>query len=438
LTYERCFVVADNYLYEISEDGTATSLGQMSVMTNDSTPVYMAVNLNDQVMVCHSSASYIFQMGAETLTQIVDADFPANPTYLSYSQGYFFVTAGGRVYYSNLNSGTAWTATDLFTPTAYADATVAAVVWRDDIHCFGTETIEIYINDGVTPFIRQDRSTINIGVVSVDTIRVFHEGIIFLGKARNGQKNVYYYNGQTCTVISSPSIAWAINNPVALAGTTWENLLTYTWDMWFDAWGLNENNSYAEIQYSKDGHIFYYLTIPGLNTTYVFDMIVQEWVERQSAEPTSLQQKEFRGVSMVNFKGTNLWTDKYTGKVLYEDFTVATENSNAITRTRISKFFNEEKHNLSIFSFELDCTTGVGLIGTPATTANIALYYSRDGGNTYQTPVNLSTGAVNVFTQRPRVNKLGTARDWVFKLVVTDAANLAISQAIINGTTNTY
>jgi hypothetical protein len=191
-------------------------------------------------------------------------------------------------------------------------------------------------------------------------------------------------------------------------------------------------------KYSKDGHIFYYLTIQPLNTTYVFDMTSQEWVERQSLLTDTSLQKQFRGKSLVNFNGMNLWTDTQSGKILKEDFETLTEDGNAITRTRISKFFSNEKKNISVYSFELDCTTGVGLSSTPATAANLSFYYSRNGGNSYSNAITLSTGASGSYIQRPRTHKLGTARDWVFKLVQTDTADLAINSAIVNGIVDKY
>jgi hypothetical protein len=441
VNYTRYFIVADNVLYEADVDGNLTNRGTMTDMSTDANPVYMAVNGNEQLLIVEASASYWLDLATNVLTKVTDADFPSNPTYMSYGQGYFFVTAGGRVYYSDLNSAANWTGSSVFTPTAQADKTLAAVFWRDDVHCFSNETIEIYINDGSTPFVKQDRSTINVGIFSVDTISVFHEGIIFVGQSRNGQKKVYYYNGQTVAPISDSNIDWAINNPTALSGTmsvAWEELNDLTWDQWYDQWGITENDAYSEIQYSKDGHIFYYLTIQPLNTTYVFDMTSQEWVERQSLLTDTSLQKQFRGKSLVNFNGMNLWTDTQSGKILKEDFETLTEDGNAITRTRISKFFSNEKKNISVYSFELDCTTGVGLSSTPATAANLSFYYSRNGGNSYSNAITLSTGASGSYIQRPRTHKLGTARDWVFKLVQTDTADLAINSAIVNGIVDKY
>lgn len=438
LTYTRCFIVADNILYETDELGTLTNRGTMSNMSTGADAVYMEVNGGNQIMISHSSASYIYDLSTDTLTQITDGDFPGSVTFLSYTTGYFFVCSGGRVYFSNLNDGLNWTSTDIFTPTAHADNTLAALVWSDEIHCFGTETIEIYINDGSTPFSKQPRTTIDIGLLSVDTLCLCDTGMIFVGKTRKGQYNVYFYDGMKCMPIAPLDLAYKLNDPAVTQQTIWDNLTTYTWDQWYDLWDATIDTSYADIQYSKHGHILYHLTIPPLKTTYVFDLSTKEWTERNSYDPNSGQQREFRGKWMVNFKGVNLMTDLYSGKILKEDYSVRTEDSQVITRTIISQVVSNEKKNLSFYDFELETTTGIGLTSTPATAATLSVYLSRDGGNTYGSAITVSTGATTEYTKRPRILKLGTARDWVFKIVQTDAADLAIQEAIVHGVVDNY
>jgi hypothetical protein len=460
LTYTRCFVVADNTLYELDSAGTKTSRGTLTDLTNDSTPVYMEVNSANQIMIAHSSASYIFDMSTNTLTKITDGDFPGSVTYLSYTTGYFFVCSGGRVYYSNLNDGLSWTATDVFTPIAAADNTLAVVIWKDELHCFGTETIEVYINDGTSPFSKQPRTTINIGLVSVDTLQTTEQGILFLGKSRKGQLEVYFYDGVTCNPISPLSTVWNINNIATVTsnptyasnGDNWESVTTDYEDYtdYYDGTAIgttslvswspvtSPTSAYADIQYTKNGNVLYYLTIPSLHTTYVFDLMTKEWVERQSLNPNNSLQQEFRGKHMINFEGQNLITDLYSGVVYIEDYTSVTENGTAITRTLVSQIVSNEKKNISFYDFELETNAGIGLKATPNTEATFSLYISKDGGYTYGNAITLTTGASGEYLKRCRVNKLGTARDWVFKIVLTDQADVMIQEALVHGVVDTY
>ena len=438
ISYTRCFVVANNFLFEIFTDGTNNNIGQMTSIPDDITSIWMECNDNNQVMISNSLASYCFDMSTNILTKITNVNLPGNIDYLSYSEGYILATAGGRVYY-NLNDITTWDALNVFTPTSSADKTLAAVVWRDNVHCFGQETIVQYINDGTTPFSKQNQTTLNIGLYVIASLSVFHDGIVFVGMTKKGQYRVFYYNGSECVPVSIPSIEWQLNSPPTIQNQTWDMLTTFTWDSWYDAWGSSVETMYSEIQYSKDGHIFYYLTIPPIRTTFVYDLTTKEWVERQSYSTAGGNvNREFRGTSLVNFSGLDLWTDLYSGKIYKEDFSVSTEDSNTITRIRISQLFSEEKKNISIYEFELDCTTGVGLTTVPATTANINFYYSRDGGNTYSSAVSLSTGVAGDFNIRTRARSIGTARNWVFKLELTDPADIMLQSGIIHGVIDSY
>lgn len=436
LVDDRLFAVCDNILYEIDSTGTATSRGTMSSMTAGGT-VFMECNSNRQLMIANSSAGYILDMSSNVLTQITDGDYPTAITCLTEMDGYFIVCTGGRVYYSNLLDGTAWTATDVFTPSSRSDPTIAAIAWRDELHCFGTETIEVYINDGDSPFSKLQRTTTPIGILSVDTLKQFKDGFFFIGKTRYGQLGVYYYNGQDCTDISEP-INWSINNPSLAIELTWDQLSTYNWEDWNTFWGSALENSYSELQFSKDGHTFYYLTIPFLGTTWIYDLNSKEWTERQSTAPIVLNQSCFRGKYFVNFKGLQLWQDIYSTKVFKDDYTVATEDSLGITRTVTTQIFHEENKFISVYSLDFQVNAGTGTIASSSTAPNILVYTSKDGGNTFSTAKTVSLGASPNYNTRPRITKLGTARNWVIKIVLTDAADVTMQQAIAHGTVGAW
>jgi hypothetical protein len=252
LVDDRLFAASDNILYEIDSTGTVTNRGTMTDMTGTTTK-WMACNGNRQLMIANEAAGYIFNLATNTLSKITDGDYPSSVTCLSYMQGYFLVVSGGRVYFSNLNDGTAWTATDVFTPASSPDNTVAAIAWRDEVHCFGSETIEVYRNDGSTPFVQVAGRTIPVGVVSATVINSYSDGFIFLGRTKWGEVNVYFYDGQNCTIISD-AVNWFVNNSQAVAEDDWDQSGTYTWDQWALAWGntsipLTTNNLSSHLNY---------------------------------------------------------------------------------------------------------------------------------------------------------------------------------------------
>ncbi len=420
LQSERCFAVGytatNPILYEINSDGTVTNRGSLTNMAGDTNPAYMALNGNSQLMISAynpstSSSSYILNIGTNTLSEITDVDFPGKVESLTYMDGYFIITSQGRVYFSAVNDGTSWVATDVFTPSSKADNASAVCSFRDDLYVFGGETIETYYNDGTTPFVKKPSSTVFIGLVNAQSFNVFHQGFFFLGKSPNGEIAPYFYSGNDCIQIpNSTAIVWQLNQATAPI-----------------------TDSYSALEYTKDGHIWWYLTIPALDTTYVYDYTTDEWHERQSKNPNSSSIVEFRGKYFTNFKGMNLWSDLYDGAVLKENFTVTTESGQTITRTVTSPIFNEESKNISVYELEIEANVGTGLTSTPASAPNLSLQWSTDGGNTFSTARSLSLGASGAYTTRVRTHKLGTGRNWVTKISLTDAADVALYRGIAHG-----
>jgi len=213
LTQERCFAVCGITLYEINFDASATSLGTLTGMaTGSNSKVYMACNGNSQVLIQDTQAAYVFDLLTNTLTQVTTSDYP-NGTTLDYADGYFVISGrNGRVYFSDLNDAFDWPGSNFFTPTFKPDKVKAVVTFREEIYCFGDETIEVYINDGNTPFIRQSRTSMYFGLTARDGIAVHQAGVFFLGKSRTGSSEVYLMGSDySLTPISSPSISQMLN-----------------------------------------------------------------------------------------------------------------------------------------------------------------------------------------------------------------------------------
>ncbi len=421
LTQERCFAVIGTTLYEITYDGSMTSLGALTGMsTGGISKVYMAVNGNSQLMILDALAGYIFDMLTNTLTKITDIDFPGGTT-LDYADGYFIISDNnGRVSFSELNAGTSWTGFNFFTPTFKPDRVRAVRAYREEIYCFGDETIEIYINDGTTPFVRQSRTSIYYGLTARDSIAVHHSGMFFLGKSPTGGNEVYLMGmDYSLSPISSPAISQRLNESV---------------------------NTAAEgfIQSSKDGHIFYHLHLPALHTTLVYDLTTGMWHERQSQLPYSnvngsVDQDMYRGRCHTTFKGINLFGDWFSGKIFKEDTKVSTDDGNIRLLKRISPVFHSEQKYISVYNLEFEINSGDHIPATgQGVTPVMMLEYSLDGGNTFEPEEFVMLGAQGLYDERIRINNLGTSRNWVIANTISDPIDVILMQAEVHGAYGTF
>jgi len=418
LKHNRCFAVSGTSLYEILYDGSNVLRGALTGMSSGSkSKVYMAANSNNQLMIQDPLAGYIFDMDSNTLTKITDIDYP-NGTTLDFSDAYFIISDGeGRVSFSDLLDGLTWPGINFFTPTFKPDKVKAIVASREEIYCFGAETLEIYIDDGATPFVRQSRTSMYYGLRARDSIAVHPAGVFYLGTSAMGGAEVYLMGlDYSITPIASPDVSDIINQ------ATNE-----------DAEGFVVN--------TKDGHIFYHLHLPALKTTMVYDLTTGMWHERQSLRPAPDADGEkiwdiYRGRNHVNFKGINLFGDWHSGKIFKEDDKVSTDDGNVRRLKRISPvFFNELKY-ISVYSLQLDVNSGVGTVDVPNPT--MMLRYSLDGGNTFESEEHLSLGAQGSYDERVIINNLGTARNWVIDFEVSDPVDVIVMQAQVHGSFGTF
>ena len=420
LTQERCFAVMDTSLYEIYYDGSSELRGTLTGMSVGSrSKVYMEVNGNGQLMIMDALAAYIFDLPSNVLTQITSIDFPKGTT-LDYADGYFVISDGnGRVSFSNLNDGFTWPGLNFFTPTFKPDRVKAIVTYREEIYCFGDETIEVYINDGTTPFIRQSRTSMWCGLTARDSVAVHQAGVFFLGKSRTGGSEVYKMGTDySLTPISSPAISQMLN--------------TFTNE---DAEGM--------IVGTHDGHIFYHLHLPSLNTTLVYDLTTGMWHERQSERPYAdtdgtRPQDMYRGRNHVTFKGMNLYGDWFSGKIFKESDSVTTDDGNIRKLRRTSPIFSNEQKYVSVYELEFDINAGFGNTTGQGSAPMLMTKYSMDGGNTFDSEEWINLGALGEYSQRAMIYNLGTARNWVISFEVSDPVDVVVLQAVARGSFSSW
>lgn len=411
LTEERCFAVIGTTLYEISYDGTMTSRASLGNLTSGTkSKVYMEINNNNELMIQDPKAGYIFDLNTNTATQITDLDYPGGGT-LAYADGYFIISDNnGRVTFSDLGEGLSWDGFNFFTPSFKPDKVKAVATFREEIYCFGDSTIEVYINDGETPFIRQSRTSIYYGITARDSIASWHGGVFFLGKSVNGGNDIYMMGtNYALNPITTPAICAKINS-------------------------VTNEDAEGYVTCSKDGHIFYHIHMPSLQLTLVYDMSTNMWHERLSERPFanvdgSRQQDMYRGKCYTQFKGMNLFGDWYSGKIFKEDDTVSTDDGYTRVLHRITPILHQELKYISVYELEIDVNSGFGTTTGQGSDPIMMLRYSLNGGNTFETEEYIKLGALGEYDYKVQKSKLGTSRNWVIDFKITDPVDIIVMQS---------
>lgn len=421
LDTERCFAVIDDTLYEIFTDGSTTNRGNLPNGINSSGPVYFTSDSNNNMMIIDGGSTASFSDGYHIVTNngnLIGYHYDLDTNTLSAISDIDFPNAAadvGRTYFSELNDPTNWIGDNVFTPTFKADPVRAVVAFREEIYNLGTKTLEVYLNNGTTPFVRVDRTSMALGTAAPFTVKEFHGGIIFISKNQFGQPAVTMMNTRYELInVSTEAIAYQLGKVKDLSSCT------------------------AFIQYSKEGHVFYYLHIPELDTTLVYDVLTNRWHERKSRKPFpevdgETEQGMFRGSYYTNFKGLNLFTDRYSGNILIEDENTFTEDGEIITREITIPTVTQEYMYISIADLELDINSGYGATTGQGTNPILMFKTSKDGGKTFGKERFIFLGPLGEYRHRVKINGLGSARHWTMNFKLTDPIDVAIFSAQIHG-----
>jgi len=162
------------------------------------TPVIFATDGTYLVMA--NGARLVYTDGA-TLNYFADPDVPLTLAHVSYLDGYILASAvGNKFYWSNVNDTTVWSALNFASATSSPDDIIANHVFNREVYLFGPLTIEIWENDGRTPFARVPGGALEIGCIAPYSIIKKDEGFYFL----DNKRRFVFLNGRSPSFIDCP------------------------------------------------------------------------------------------------------------------------------------------------------------------------------------------------------------------------------------------
>lgn len=184
-----------------------------------------------------------------SLTTIADTDAPIKVTHVAYLDSYILAInqADEKMYYSNVSDPTAWEPLDLVSAEGLPDNLVAMAVQYREIHLFGKDSLEVFFDDGSTPFIRLSGGFIERGCSAPYSVAKANNTMFWL----DNDKRVVQLEGRTPKILSTP-----FDKLIAGFSTV------------SDAQGLN---------LTIDGRHFYILTFPTQNITLCYDYFLDTW-----------------------------------------------------------------------------------------------------------------------------------------------------------------
>lgn len=396
------YVVHRGTLYKVNNAGVTLSLG---VLDTTSGKVSMSDN-GVQLMIVDGTSGYILTLATDVFAKITDVDFFANPTTVAFLAGYFICTFlnSGRFQISAIRDGLTWDALDFANAETNPDNLVRVYADHGELILLGEYTTEFWGVSGALdfPFSYISGSSIEWGLVSAYSIAKNEDSIVYVARNRMGESRVVMLRGYTPTVVSGQDLDFIINQYTAIEDAV--------------AFG-----------YMLGGHPFYQVSFPTGDQTWLYDQSTNVW-----SQLISNDLNRHRSELHTNFLNQNVVSDYSNGRLYKLKPEVYTDNGEMIARELIGRHVYEGLDNLFISELQIDMQTGVGLSTGQGSNPQVMLQISKDGGNTWGNELWRSAGAIGVYLTRVIWRRLGKARDWNFKIRITDPVKVVIIGAYLD------
>lgn len=390
------YVAAGDTLYTLAADGTYSDVGTL----NTSSGYVSMREMRDQLVIVDGSSGYVFNLDTQAFSRITDPDFEGSD-WVEDLDGYAVFVAPNteRFYISAIDDASSMDALDFSSADSQPDNIITHRVVRRELLLMGSRSIETWINSGDPdfPFARYNSTPIDVGVVGKRAAVNAADSLYWVGVTGRGAAYVYELQGHQPIRISTQAVEESLATSADISACT----------MW---------------TYQDSGAEFVGVQAPGVPTTWVFDVATRKWHER--CEIDGGEYVASRVDLVIYFDG-----DHYAsaGASIYRmSREIYTLDGDPLPRERVwPHLIHPNLEPVSYRCVEIACTTGSG------TDASAVLQISNDGGYTWGTLLQRSLGATGRRMERVRWWGLGTSRDRVFKLRVTDPVPLTLHAATV-------
>lgn len=355
-----------------------------------------------------------------------------------------------------------WGASDLLSPlsssTSYAlkdaapDKLVALIVDHREVYLMGEASSEVWTDVGAVPFPFQriPGTSTQHGIGAQFSLSRLGNSFAYVSRNNRGQAQIMQMNGYIPQRISTHAVENTLTNQVVDDAIAWT--------------------------YQLEGHEVYVVSFPSLELTWAYDATTQMWHKWLYWSTEGAYQRH-RGNCNALFQGMVLVGDYSNGKIYMLDRTNYTDDGQTIRRVRRAphlvtdfqrQYFDELQiqfqpgvgttglstqvySNTQIYIGSTYYITASGLLTIPPdafyilgdqiaqnspTTTNpqAMLRWSNDGGSTWSREYWVSIGQLGKYRNRAIWRRLGTARDRIYEVAISDPVNAVIVSANLKAT----
>lgn len=392
------------------------SFATLGSMTSTAGPV----NIRDNgaghvaVIVDGSTNLYVYKTDTGVFSLFAGQNYLGATNVMELDGWFVFNQPGTQKFFTSPNY---WDGVTDFDGTYFAlkdnsqDNLVTLVQNNRELWMIGEATTEPWYNQGGVnfPFGRVDGAMIQMGCAAAQSVARTGKGLIWLGRSERGENSVVMTQGYQYTVVSTPAISWALNQyPVV------SDAIGYT--------------------YTEEGHEFYVLTLPTADVTWVYDLTTQLWHQRASFDPAAGKFHRQRVNCLVNFAGNRVGGDYANGRIYRQSRDYFADDQYPLVALRRSAHVWDKSDRARVMHsrLQIEFFPGCGLSTGQGSDPQAMLRWSNDGGQTWSNEHWTSIGQIGQTKGRVIWRRLGSARDRVYELRVSDPVRRDIAGASLS------
>ncbi len=402
----RVFQVAGTSVWEILSNQTRVLRGTIG---SASGPVGISDN-GDDMVILDGVSGYRFTFVDAVFQEITDPEFPSGAVHLAYIDGYFLCLEPNTVYirWSALRDASSWPTLNRAAAEASPDLATAVIAQGRELWVFGPSSAQVFYDSGNPDqeWAPVQSVALDMGTDAPHSVAVARDSVLFLGSGKDGSARVFRTQGYQVGPVSSPGVEGILSAAGDLSGA------------------LGRVHSFG-------GHTYYVLTIAAAERTLVYDVDLGEWHERAWMNPDTGELRRWRGTHATFGHGRMLIGDS-NGNAVYQlsdtDYTDQKPDLSGewyIKRRRTFPHYKADGQVVQYRTGEIWGRAGTAPVTGQGSDPVAMLSWSNDGGRTWSSGRDIKIGRLGEYGFRARTLMMGSARDRVFRVDLTDPVPVA-------------
>lgn len=391
------YAVVGDKVYIVNKNWVATAATK-SLKTFEG-PVYINHGLT-QSMISDGLFGYEITRSGNTPT-VVDITSPGfgTPKSQTFQDAYYIISWDGEFYFqiSSPDDCSSWAAIDVKSVEGKADPIKGIISNHRQLLVLCSYTGEVYYNSGdsVFPFERYPDVFIENGLGATHSLINIDNSVMYL----DDNFFIRRMEGFTPKIVSSFKLSKEIKDL-----STKEDAISYT--------------------YHRDGSIFYVLTFPSSDRTYVINVGTGH-VHRWSS---GLDGGRHKSNCHAFFNGMNIVGDYSNGKLYSLEDDVYTDDGDTIKWVYTSPQYYESGNLISFRELQVLFESGVGIQSGQGSDPKVMLRYSNDDMHTWEDVPWADLGKIGKYRNMVRWTQLGTSDIRHFEISGTDPVERTFMQ----------